>query len=119
MEGLTLFRAVLTVAGVLLLAYYCSRLLGKQWVKSSGSGGIKVIEHIQIGQDRKILLLKVGDHNYLVGVSQAGIQLLAEVEGDFQAEEPQPPSDSSQPPFQELLEKYLSARQKKGGGRDR
>ncbi len=64
MEGLTLFQAVLTVLGVLVLAYYCSRLLGKQWGKTSQSGSMRVLEHIQVGQNQKILLLQVKDKVY-------------------------------------------------------
>ena len=73
MESLSLFRAVLTVGAVLVLAWWCSRLLGKQWVKTSGFGGnICLIEQIQVGQNQKILLLKVGEEYILVGVSPAG-----------------------------------------------
>ena len=62
LEGLSLFRAVLTVGAVLVLAWWCSRLLGKQWVKTSGFGGnICLIEQIQVGQNQKILILKVGE----------------------------------------------------------
>lgn len=119
MEFLSLSGAILTVVGVLLLAYWCSRLLGKQWVKSSGSGSIQVVGHIQVGQDRRILLLKVGDHNYLVGASQAGIQLLAEVEGDFEAiQSPTPEAGAQQLPFQEILDKCLESWKKKKGGTD-
>ena len=117
MEELTLFRAVLTVAAVLLLAYWCSRLLSKQWIKASGSGVLQIIEQIQVGQDRRILLMKVKDSNYLVGVSQAGIQLLAEVEGDFETEMPPSGQDPvTQLPFQSILEKYLVNHQKKKEG---
>ena len=109
-----MFRAVLTVAAVLLLAYWCSRLLGRQWVKSSGSGNLKIIEQIQVGQDRKILLLKIGDSNYLIGVSQAGIQLLTEGEGEFEMKVPIPSQDMPVPlPFQDVLDKYLKNHQKK------
>ncbi len=118
MEGLTLFQAAFTVLGVLLLAYYCSRLLGKQWVKSSASGSMRVLEHIQVGQNQKILLLQVRDAYYLVGVSQAGIRLLTKLDDDFQAaEEFQQPS-AVQPPFRELLEKYLPPHKNKGGDID-
>ena len=115
MEELTLFRAVLTVAAVLLLAYWCSRLLSKQWIKASGSGVLQIIEQIQVGQDRRILLLKVKDSNYLVGVSQAGIQLLAEAEGDFEADMPQNMESRAMPAFQELFEKYKKFRDDKNG----
>ncbi|MCI8950331.1 MAG: flagellar biosynthetic protein FliO [Lachnospiraceae bacterium] len=118
MEGLTLFQAVLTVLGVLVLAYYCSHLLGKQWGKTSQSGSMRVLEHIQVGQNQKILLLKVKDKVYLVGVSQAGIRLLTELEGDFQTTGLLDLSGRAQPPFQELLEKYLMPHKKKGGDTD-
>lgn len=112
-----MFRAVLTVAAVLLLAYWCSRLLSKQWVKASGSGVLQIIEQIQVGQDRRILLLKVKDSNYLVGVSQAGIQLIAEIEGDFEIPALPPGQDpASQLPFRNVLEKYLMNHQKKKEG---
>lgn len=67
MGNLTLFRAVLTVAIVLLLAYWCSRLLARQWVRGSGSANLQIIEQIQIGQNQRLLLLKAGKTNYLIG----------------------------------------------------
>lgn len=114
MNGLTLFQAVFTVVGVFCLAYYCSRLLGRQWGKASVSGNMRVIEHIQVGQNQKLLLLEVKEQYFLLGVSQAGIQLLTKVEGEFAPPETAIPG-TAQPPFQELLKKYLTPRQKKGG----
>lgn len=108
-----MFRAVLTVAIVLLLAYWCSRLLARQWVKGSGTGNLQIIEQIQISQNQRILLLKAGDTNYLIGVSQAGIQMLAEVEGEFQAAEQPLPEPLTQLPFRDVLDKYLTPHQKK------
>lgn len=113
MGDLTLFRAVLTVAIVLLLAYWCSRVLARQWVKGNCGGNLQVIEQIQIGQNQRILLMKVGETNYLIGVSQSGIQLLAEVEGEFQAAEAFKPEPLTQLPFRDVLDKYLASRQDK------
>ena len=114
---LSLFHAVLAVIGVLFLAYWCSRMLGKQWGMNACSGNMKVISQLQVGQDKRILLLRVGEHDYLVGVSQAGIQLLAEVEGDFETEMPPSGQDPvTQLPFQSILEKYLVNHQKKKEG---
>lgn len=116
MGELTLFRSVLTVAAVLLLAYWCSRLLGKQWmIKSSGSGNIQIIEQIQVGQNQRILLLKAGEKHYLVGVSQAGIQMLAEAEGRFEAAQPPSPDIPAQSSFQDIFGKYLAGHHKKKG----
>ena len=111
-----MFRGVLTVLIVLLLAYWCSRVLARQWVKTSGSANLHVVEQLQIGQNQRILLLKIGEKNYLVGVSQAGIQMLAEVEGDFQIQVPPQSDIQTQIPFQDVLGKYLTLHQKKKGG---
>ena len=113
MGNLTLFRAVLTVAIVLLLAYWCSRLLARPWVRGSGSANLQIIEQIQIGQNQRLLLLKAGKTNYLIGVSQSGVQMLAEVEGEFQAAEPTKPEPLTQLPFRDVLDKYLASRQDK------
>lgn len=114
-----LFRTVLAVAGVLVLAYWCSVLLKKQWVKSSGDGNMRLLEHIQVGQNQRILLLKVGEHTYLIGVSQAGIRFLTEVEGDFQPKEPVFHMEAvPQIPFQEILKKYMPPHQGKKGEKD-
>lgn len=116
-NGLSLFNAALTLLGVLLLAYWCCRALGKRWGTASGvsSGNLRIIEHIQVGQDRRIILLKAGEKTFLVGVSQAGIQLLAEVEGDFEAVGPAGQESAGWPSFQELMEKYRKDSRKKDG----
>ena len=79
--------------------------------------GKTVDEELQVGQNQRILLLKTGESHYLIGVSQAGIQCLAEVKGDFETE-PLPPAQEgpAQFPFQEIMEKYLTGHSKKKGG---
>ena len=106
--------AALAVAGILILAYWCSRLLGKSTLRNSAGRSMKVIEQLRLGQDRQILLLQVGEQVYLMGVSQAGIQLLAQVEGDF--EQMAPPEEGHGPNFREWMENYASLYHKKKGG---
>lgn len=118
MGGLSLFSTFLTVVAVLLLAYWCSRQLGKQGMRTSNLRHMKVIEHVQVGQDRMILLLKVGEHTYLVGASQAGVQLLTEVEGEFDVDMPLTPEGKENPSFQEILEKCLKHLPKRDGDKD-
>lgn len=118
MEGLTLFRAVLTVIIVLLMAWWCSRLLGRQWGQFSGSGNIRLVGQLQVGRDRSILLVKVGEDHFLVGVSPAGIQLLSKVDGEFEEGSSSEPSAGMSLSFQELLKKQLGRTGKKGGDRD-
>lgn len=104
-----MFRAVLTVAVVLVLAWWCSRLLARQWARGGGGANLEVIEQIQVGQNQRILLLKAGETNYLIGVSQSGVQMLAEVEGEFQAAEPIRPEPLTQLPFRDVLARNLDA----------
>ena len=73
---------------------------------------------MQVGRDRSILLLQVGEDNYLVGVSQAGIQLLSKVEGEFETEQPLGMPVSMQRPFREFFEKQLGRSEKNGREND-
>lgn len=115
-EGyLSLTGAVLTVICVLILAYWCSRILGKNWIRSSAGKHLKVIEQLQVGADRQLLLVKLQDHVYLIGASSAGIQLLTEVEGELPLEAP-PAHGAGSPGFGNLLKTYSSMHQKKKGG---
>lgn len=118
MGTLSLFNAVLTTVGVLVLAYWCCRVLGKRWGTGNpgSTGSLKVIEGIQVGQDRRILLLKAGKHVYLVGVSPAGIQLLSEMEEDFVLPDmPEESQNGAMSSFQEIMEKYIKRHTEKNG----
>ncbi len=119
MWALNIFSTVLTILGILLLAYWCSRMMGKKWGTISGpsaSGHMRIVEQLPVGQDKRILLLELGEQYYLVGVSQAGIQLLSQVEGDFHVDRPENPVKTELPTsFQEIFDKYRKRRDEKGG----
>lgn len=112
-----MFRSILTVVIVLLMAWWCSRLLGKRWAVSPGAGNIQLIDQVQVGQNQRILLMKVGEKHYLIGVSPAGIQFLSEAEGEF--EPPRPPEvlAKTQLPFREFIKDHLDAYRDKGEGK--
>lgn len=114
MGGLTLPSALLTVILVMFMAYWCSKLLGKNWSHAANGKNMKIIDQIQLGQDKRLILVKLGEHNYLLGVSQAGIQLLTEAEGEF--EESQTSVQMENPSFKDMMERYLDSHWKKGGG---
>ena len=115
---MSLAGAVLTVVFVLLLAYWCSRLLGKNWMRSSSGKHIKIIEQLQIGPDKQLLLVKLQERVYFLGVSQAGIQLLSLVEGELTEVGPEKVDRDGEvtPGFHALLKKYASLHEKKRKG---
>ncbi|WP_373263705.1 flagellar biosynthetic protein FliO [Hungatella hathewayi] len=115
MGGLSLPAALLTVVLVLVLAYWCSRLLGKNWANAASGRNMKIIDQIQLGQDKRIILLKLGEHTYLIGVSQAGIQLLLETGEMFEEEDVQAQIKGSS--FKDMMDRYMDIHRKKGGDR--
>ncbi len=116
-DVVSLAGVLLTVICVLFIAYYCSRFLGKSWARNSSGGGLKIVGQLQVGADRQILLLRLGERNFLIGVSAAGIQMLAEIEGEF-PEETAGQEESVPNGFQELIKKYASLQEKKKGKTD-
>lgn len=107
----SLSGAVLTAVCVLGLAWWCSRMLGKGFAGASQGKHIKVLEQLRVGADRYFLLVKVNVHVYFIGVSPAGVQLLAELEDTFEEQEPEENSRK----FSELLKHYVFSTEKKEG----
>lgn len=114
-DYISLTGAVMTVICVLMLAYWCSRVLGRNWIRSSSGRNLKVIEQLQVGADRQLLLVKLKDQVFLIGVSAAGIQMLAEVEGEFDEITAQENSVGGAG-FGDFMKKYASLHQRKKGG---
>lgn len=78
----SLAGSILTVGCVLFLAYWCSRFMGKTYVRAASGRNLKILEQIRIGADKQLLLVQLRTHTYLIGVSQAGMQLLAQMDED-------------------------------------
>lgn len=110
----SLAGALLTVVCILALAFWCSRMLGKGFIRQSSGRNLKVVEQLQVGPDKYILLLKLQEHTYLVGVSAAGIQMLSEVDGiEITGDSEKTVEDTG---FHDLMKKYASLYQRKKGG---
>lgn len=112
---ISLIGALMWIVVILALAYWCSRYLGKRYGGGVSGKYLKVIDRVQVGADRYLLLVKLEEHTYLIGVSPAGVQLLSEP-ADFVWEPEEEQSQSGAAPgFQELLKTYASLREKKKG----
>ncbi len=108
--------ALITVCAILVLAWWCTRLLGKKWGGVSTSGALRVIDQIQVGQDKRIVLVRLEDHNYLLGVGQSEITLLAEPEGEFH-EADLPTKGIEQADFKKMIQNCLSSQRRNQGGK--
>ena len=89
----SLAGAVLTVGCILFLACWCSRLMGKTYMKATSGRNLKILEQVRISADKQILLVKLQSHMYLIGVSQAGIQLLEKLEEEYKEPEEREETD--------------------------
>ena len=76
---LTLVGLILTVGKILVLAYVCSKYIGRSMVGYSSSPNMKVVDRIALGQDKSLVIAKVGAKYFLLGVSSASINMLKEI----------------------------------------
>ncbi|MCD8000790.1 MAG: flagellar biosynthetic protein FliO [Clostridiales bacterium] len=111
----SLLCMVMVIGGVLLLAYWYSRFLGKSYGKTNSGANLKVVEQVRLGPDKQLILVRLQSHVYLLGASQNGIQLLAELEGELTAEETGA-EEKKRSGFAGFQEVYDSLCQKKKGG---
>lgn len=116
---LSLVGALLIFCCVLGLAYWFSRFLGARMTHTSSGHNMRVIEQLSLGTgglnrgaSGQIVLLKIKEETYLIGVSQAGVSLLAKLSGDFPDEPPVSGKAVLPPAFEEVLKKYAAPRRK-------
>ncbi|MCI8465809.1 MAG: flagellar biosynthetic protein FliO [Lachnospiraceae bacterium] len=111
---------------VLALAYWFSRFLGKRFkfANSSGNRHMKVIEQLNFrssafgkGTGEQLILLKIKEETYLIGVSAAGFQLLEHLEGEF-TEVPPAETPAVPPAFGDVFRKYTNSWRKEKGKKD-
>lgn len=70
---------LIIVVAVLILAWWCTKQLTRRGMTGMQSGYIKILDRVGIAQDKMILLIQVGNHYYLTGVSSSSITTLAEI----------------------------------------
>jgi len=114
---LTLIAMLLTVVGVLALAWVVTRWVGRHggggaFTGGSGDERFRVLRQISLGQGQRLLLVRLGERCLLVGVAAGGVSLLAELtEDEAQSWFPQADQDGPAPPsFWEAVQKNLSRR---------
>lgn len=78
MEMLWMLAAVILV---LYLSYRCSRFIAARGGGFAGASGssMRLLSRLSLGQDKQLVLVEAGGRYWLLGVSSAGIQLVAEL----------------------------------------
>lgn len=98
---------VIVCAIVLALAFYTSKLIAKKATPKGKTKNMKMLETLPIGLDKSLVLVKVGNRNFLFTNMQKNISCIAELSNeDLLSEIPLE--------FEDILEKESSEYEVKG-----
>ena len=109
---LPLLFALLAVGAVLYLSYLFSRYLARGTAKLTKSKHIKIVDRVALGQDKMLLVVKVGEKNYLIGSSSQSIRVLTEID-ELPEESAQADSLMGSGSFQAALQMMLAKKEKR------
>ena len=104
---LPLALALAAVGAVLYLSYAVSRKLAMGAAKISRSKNIKIVDRVVLGQDKMLLIAKVGGKHYLIGSSAQSVQILTELEGSEVEDILYPTTNSGNISFKDALKGTL------------
>lgn len=78
----SLVSALAALAFVLLAAWFLLKWLGGASLARRSTRQIQVLDQVGLGPDKQLLLVRVGDHTMLVGMTAHAIEKLCEVDPD-------------------------------------
>lgn len=71
---------LIVVAVILYLSYVVSRKVGGGIIQTKVSKNMQVLDQIVLGREKSLVIVRVGQKDYLLGVAQDNIRLLRELE---------------------------------------
>lgn len=76
---------------ILLLAFFTTKWLAKNRLKTMGGKNIQVVERVFLSTDKQLLIVKVGDQYFLMSQDKTGLKMMQELSGFIPSvsEEPQ------------------------------
>mgnify|MGYP001053772037 CR=1 FL=1 len=81
--GFLKFIYYILVCGIVLaLAFYTSKLVAKRATPGGRSRNMKLLETLPIGLDKSLILVKVGERNFLFTNMQKSINCVAEISSE-------------------------------------
>ena len=66
-------------AFVLVLAYLASRFLAGRFASAAGAAGGQLLSHLPLGPNRSVCIVELGEHVFVLGVTEHSITLLREI----------------------------------------
>lgn len=107
MQGIfPLLLSIVILIGILYLAYLASKFLGGATARQSSAKHIRLLDSMAVGQDKAIAAVRIGERQFLLGITQGGISNLAELnEEDVQAMMADSPPEPLQQKFSEIFNK--------------
>ena len=105
-----LFYLIVLIA-VLVLAYYTTRMLGRGMGRTRGTGGMEILDQMALGRDSYLLVVKVQERIFLIGVSPGRISKLESYDKKGETE--------GAPDFVSLLSSHMKEHFQEKGLRNR
>lgn len=108
----SLIGMLAAVLAILALAYWTTRAVGRHGGGIPGGAGerLRVLCRLSLGRDGALVLVRLQERCLLLGVTEHGVTLLKELEGDEAAEWLAEPEKSAPPSFMEILRENLGKR---------
>jgi flagellar protein FliO/FliZ len=97
---------VIVFIGIIFLAYYCTKFLGKSKIQAMNGKNISVIESINIGIGSALYIIKAGEQYFLISVTKENISLISEINADTIKVAPQDEAISFEKIMKECLNKF-------------
>lgn len=116
-EIITILFSLLGVVILIFLTYYGANWLNKR-VKFSGNGMMKVHERVNLGADKTIMVVSVGEKYMLLGITQQNITKISDLEKDEIEKLLEEKKSASKQTFAMSLASAIVAKTRKKGGED-
>ncbi len=94
---------------VLFITYYVTKFIGNIQNAQMSNGNIQIIEAKRLAGNKQLVIVKVADDYYLIGLGKDEISLIGNVEGEKLVLPEKATSES----FDSILEKIKNIREKK------
>lgn len=74
---------------ILFLAWFCAKWLGTHYGVPAKGSKIKILERCAIGTDRSLMIVRVGEKVWLLGVTAHNVSMITELNAEDFAQEEQ------------------------------